>query len=176
MSNDQLNPEKPSTHDQTFLLHEELPREHHDPAIKTMHMIIRWCMKALSALMVLVIILGVVDVVYAIYTNLTIPLDYMLNVREIFEVFGSFLVVLIAVEIFVNIRMYLGSSIIPVKLVIATALMAIARKVIILDLEKVSADYLLAMAAIILALGISYWLAPMAHKLAKDPHTQKADS
>lgn len=145
-----------------FALHEELPSQHHDPAIAIMHRIIRGGVKVLAGLMVLVILLGVIDVVLVIYDNLAHPLDFRLTVSDIFQVFGAFMVVLIAVEIFVNIRMYLGSNVIPVKLVIATALMAIARKVIILDLNKVSSDYVLAIAAVVLALGIAYWLVPMA--------------
>ena len=69
---------------------------------------------------------------------------------------------LIAIEIFINIRMYLTSNLIPVRLVIATALMAIARKVIIFDFEKLTPAYVYASAAVILALGITYWL--IAHR------------
>ena len=43
-------------------------------------------------------------------------------------------------------------------LVIATALMAMARKVIVLDLEKTEVGYLYGIAAAIAALGVSYWL------------------
>ena len=43
-------------------------------------------------------------------------------------------------------------------IVMATALMAIARKVIILDLDKVGPDYLWGIASIVLAISIGYWL------------------
>ena len=43
-------------------------------------------------------------------------------------------------------------------LVIATALMAIARKVIVLDFEKTNAEYILAIAAVVIALGVTHWL------------------
>ncbi|EXI79426.1 MAG: putative membrane protein [Candidatus Accumulibacter appositus] len=36
--------------------------------------------------------------------------------------------------------------------------MAIARKVIVLDLSTLQAEYLYGMAAILLALGVTYWL------------------
>jgi len=36
--------------------------------------------------------------------------------------------------------------------------MAIARKVIIFDFEKITPDYIYGSAAVILALGITYWL------------------
>ncbi len=49
---------------------------------------------------------------------------------------------MIAIEIFINITVYLREDVIHVKIVMATALMAIARKVIILDLEKIEPEYL----------------------------------
>ncbi len=81
-----------------------------------------------------------------------------LTVSEIFDLFGTFMVVLIAIEIFINIRLYLGSNTLPIQLVIATALMAIARKVIILDLADTSAEQVFAIGAVTLALGVTYWL------------------
>jgi uncharacterized membrane protein (DUF373 family) len=66
--------------------------------------------------------------------------------------------VLIAVEIFVNIRLYLGTSVLPIQLVVATALMAIARKVIVLDLDNVSSGEILGIAAVVISLGVTYWL------------------
>lgn len=74
------------------------------------------------------------------------------------ETFGAFLAILIAIEIFINIRLYLGAHVLPVQLVIATALMAIARKVIVLDYEKITPDYIFATAAVVLGLGVTYWL------------------
>jgi len=139
-------------------IHEELSTEHHDPLIRALHGAIRICVKVLAVLMVLVIILGVADVGYVLYTRLTTPPVLLLNVSDIFKIFGAFMVVLIAIEIFINIRLYLGSSTLPIKLVIGTALMAIARKVIVLDLQNTTAIYVFAIAAVVLALGIAYWL------------------
>jgi uncharacterized membrane protein (DUF373 family) len=36
--------------------------------------------------------------------------------------------------------------------------MAIARKVIVLDLDRISSDYVFAIAAVVLALGVTHWL------------------
>jgi uncharacterized membrane protein (DUF373 family) len=68
------------------------------------------------------------------------------------------MVVLIAAEIFVNIVLYLREEILQVKLVLATALMAIARKVIVLDYKTLEPEYVWATAAVIFALSIGYWL------------------
>ncbi|HDY81809.1 MAG TPA: hypothetical protein ENH48_02490 [Halieaceae bacterium] len=139
-------------------IHEELSTEHHDPLIRSLHFVIRACVKLLAVLMVLVIILGVADVCYVLYARLSAPPVLLLNVSDIFKVFGAFMVVLIAIEIFINIRLYLGSSTLPIKLVIGTALMAIARKVIVLDLQNTSSIYVFAIAAVVMALEIAYWL------------------
>jgi len=112
----------------------------------------------LSVLMVFVIIWGVVDVVYVLYTKFFLPPLFLFEVSDIFAIFGAFMVVLIAVEIFINIRLYLGTNILPIQLVIATALMAIARKVIILDLDQTNAPHVFAIATVVLALGVTYWL------------------
>lgn len=102
----------------------------------------------LAVLMVLVIYLGVVDILYHRYNELVKPPLLHLTVSEIFDLFGAFMVVLIAIEIFINIRLYLGSNTLPIQLVIATALMAIARKVIILDLTDTSAEQVFAIGAV----------------------------
>ena len=140
------------------LLHDELPEEHEDPLIRRLHVIIRYAIKLLAVLMVLVIIWGVLDVIYVLYTKFISPPVLLFEVSDIFVIFGAFMVVLIAVEIFVNIRLYLGTNILPIRLVVATALMAIARKVIILDIATVTAMEMLAIAAVVLALGVTHWL------------------
>lgn len=147
--------DKPTAHHH---MHEELSTEHHDPMIRSLHGIIRVCVKFLAVLMVFVILLGVADVMYVLYSRLTQPPFMLLNVSDIFKVFGAFMVVLIAIEIFINIRLYLGSNTLPIKLVLATALMAIARKVIVLDLENTTPLYIFAIAAVVLALGVTYWM------------------
>jgi uncharacterized membrane protein (DUF373 family) len=82
----------------------------------------------------------------------------LLNVNDILATFSTFMVVLIAVEIFVNIVLYLRDEVLQVKLVLATALMAIARKVIVLDYKITEPEYVLATAAVIFSLSIGYWL------------------
>lgn len=138
--------------------HEELPPEHEDALVRFLHRVIRFAVKLLAVLMVMVIIWGIGDVIHVLYMRLSSPPFMLLNINDLLETFGAFLAVLIAIEIFINIRLYLGTNIVPVKLVVATALMAISRKVIILDLDKLAAEYLLGIAAVVLGLGVSYWL------------------
>jgi len=136
----------------------DLHLEHEDATIRFLHRIIRIAVKILAVLMVLVIVWGIGDVIYILYQRLVEPPFFFLQINDIFATFGAFLAVLIGIEIFINISMYLSTNVIPVRLVIATALMAISRKVIIFDFDKITPPYIYGTAAVVFALGITYWL------------------
>jgi uncharacterized membrane protein (DUF373 family) len=138
--------------------HEEISDEHHDPLIQFLHKAIRVAVKVLAVLMTLVIIWGIGDVIYVLYNRLITPPVFLLSISDILATFGAFLAVLIAIEIFQNITLYIRNDILPVKLVVATALMAICRKVIIFDFKELSPMYIFATASVVLALGVTYWL------------------
>ncbi|MEE4253369.1 MAG: phosphate-starvation-inducible PsiE family protein [Desulfuromusa sp.] len=144
--------------------HDELPTEHKDPLISFLHKAIKVAVQILAILMVLVIFWGVADVILVLYNRLAAPPVMLLGLSDIFKVFAAFLVVLIAIEIYQNIVLYLRTDVIPIKLVVATALMAIARKVIIIDFAEVTPVYIFATASVVLALGITYYLLGKHHK------------
>lgn len=129
-----------------------------DPLIDRLNWVIRQAIRVLAVLMVTVILWSVADVVLVLYEKLAEPPVMLLELDDVFVVFAAFLAVLIAIEIFVNITLYLRDDVIHVKLVIATALMAIARKVIVLDLSTLEPSYLYGIGVIVLALGVTYWM------------------
>ena len=124
--------------------------------------IIHICLKVLGLLMIVVIISGVVDVAWTIYQKFASEPRFILTINDILMTFGAFMVVLIAIEIFQNIILYLRDDVIHVKIVLATALMAIARKVIILDYEELEPMYIFATGVVLVATGITYYFV---HKL-----------
>jgi uncharacterized membrane protein (DUF373 family) len=84
------------------------------------------------------------------------PLD-----QEAFQhVFGNIMTLIIALEFnhTLHYAVVREQSIVQVKVVLLIALLALARKFIILDLDKVSAGQLGGLAAITLVLGVTYWL------------------
>lgn len=120
--------------------------------------VIRLAVRALTILMTVVIVLGVVDVAWQLHEKAMNPPVFILTISDMLGMFCAFMAVLIAIEIFVNITIYLREDVIHVKIVMATALMAIARKIIILDVDKVDAPYLWGLASIVFAMSIGYWL------------------
>ena len=143
---------------QKQISHEELSLDEEDRLMNILHHTIRGAVKVLAVLMVFTILWGVVDVVYILYQQLLAPTFTTFTIRDIVTTFGAFMAVLIAIEIFINITLYIRKDVIHVKLVVATALMAIARKVIIFDFSKITPLYIFGTATVVLAVGITYWL------------------
>jgi uncharacterized membrane protein (DUF373 family) len=84
------------------------------------------------------------------------PSDY-----SVFQaVFGMIFTVIIALEFKKSLLVMAErrDTIVQIRSVVMVALLAICRKVIILDLTETDAMHILALAAAILALGVVYWL------------------
>lgn len=133
-------------------------RQEDEPLVKGLEWIIRMAVRALAILMTGVIVFGVADVVYVLFQKLEAEPRGLLEISDILATFGAFMAVLIAIEIFVNIVSYLREDVIHVRIVLATALMAIARKVIVLDYSTISSQYVYATAAVVAAVALAYWL------------------
>ncbi|MBW4600492.1 MAG: phosphate-starvation-inducible PsiE family protein [Calothrix sp. FI2-JRJ7] len=111
--------------------------------------------KILSLIMVLIIIFAVIDlVIFIIYDLIYHPIGRFS--LTLLEILALFLNMLIGLEILKNITAYLKQQNIQLKLVITTSLMAVSRKIIVYDLEKLSGINLIGLAMTIFALSASY--------------------
>jgi uncharacterized membrane protein (DUF373 family) len=113
----------------------------------------------LVVMMALVLLLSTIDLGWVIYKDIVSEPVFLLEIDELLEIFGLFLLVLIGVELLETIfKTYLSQSADHAQIVIAVAIIAIARKVIILDVKDLSGPILLGIAAIIMALCTGYYL------------------
>jgi len=131
----------------------------HATLIHGLKKIVKYIVTFMAVMMTAVIFWGALDVAILLVQQLGTEPFLRIGSEHLLSVFGSFLTVLIAIEIFLNIILYLTKNMFHVQLVIATALTAVARKVIVLDYSVVSTPLIFAMAAIVLAVGIAYWIA-----------------
>ena len=113
--------------------------------------------KVLSIALILVIVISLFDLSRVLLQEIILLRVSVLG-KSLFNLFGLFLNVLIALELLESIGGYLQKNVIQVELVIVTAMIAIARKIIILDFEKISSEELMALALSMLALAASYWV------------------
>lgn len=120
--------------------------------------------KVLSIVMLVVIVVIVADLFIYLWSALRVTPAEGFFGATLSQIFGLFLSVLIALEILENITAYLKEHVVHVELVIATALTAVGRKLVILDLEKISGVSLIGLAAAVLSLSISYLIVRNSHR------------
>ena len=119
--------------------------------------------KILTLLMIVVILALVWDVAHTVFWTI------FNEIREfgkqgylqttLFDVFGAFLTVLIALEIVENITGYLKRHEFQLELVLVTSLVAVSRKIIIFDMKSPDASQdLIGLAVAVISLTVSYCL------------------
>ena len=113
---------------------------------------------SLIAMMVLVIALAVIELAWIIIQDLIKPPLLLLEINDLLDIFGFFLLILIGVELLETIKAYLSEHVVHVEIVLEVALVAIARKVIILDVKELPSLTLIGIAAVIIALAVAYYL------------------
>jgi uncharacterized membrane protein (DUF373 family) len=115
----------------------------------------------LTGLMAAVIVLAVWNLALKIVASLVLSNTFDLTDHVVFQTFfGMMLTVIIALEFKRSLLVVAErrESIVQVRTVVLLALLAIVRKLIILDLSTTNASQLFALAVAILALGGVYWL------------------
>jgi uncharacterized membrane protein (DUF373 family) len=109
----------------------------------------------LIVMMMVVVALATVELGWIIVKDIISPPIFLMEIKELLEIFGFFMLVLIGVELLETIKAYLVEGVIHVEIVLEVALIAVARKVIILDLEKYGSLTLVGIAAVVIALAIA---------------------
>ena len=112
---------------------------------------------ALIILMVLVVALATIEVGWLILQDIVSPPVFLLEIDELLSIFGKFLLVLVGIELLYTLRAYWAENEVHVEVVFAMALIAVARKVIILDVKELDSLVLIGIAAIVLALSVGYY-------------------
>jgi len=118
----------------------------------------------LAILLIIVLALSTVDLGVLIAQEIWKPPRFLIPVHGLLDIFAFFLLVLIGVELLDTLKTYFKTDSVRVRLVLEVALIAMARKVIILEPDNVSGMTLLGLAAVILALGLAFYFERQAQK------------
>lgn len=116
--------------------------------------------------LILTLLIGVVILValyrlsVSVMTGLVFDVLDPLDPKAFQVIFGEVMTLLIALEFNHSLQYVVTreQSVIQMKVVLLIALLALARKFIILDVQEMSPGHLLGLAAITLVLGVTYWL------------------
>ena len=122
-------------------------------------------------MMVVTISLATIELGWLIIKDIITPPVILLEINELLDIFGFFLLVLLGIELVSTLKTYLTENQVHVEVVLAVALIAIGRKVIILDVKELSSLSLIGIASIIISLSVGYFLVKRAFhgKGLKDP-------
>lgn len=96
-----------------------------------------------------------------------------LNIKDLFGAFSLILFVVIGLELFETLKIFLQKQEIPAEVILLVALTAIARKIIILDYDKYTGVVYLGIAAIVVSLSFGYFLIKKASKKKKKKKKKK---
>ncbi len=111
---------------------------------------------ALLVMLSVVVVLALIDLAWLLIRDMLKPPLFILEVGDLLEIFGFFLLVLIGLELLETVKHYYVEGRIELKVIFTVALIALGRKIIILEPEKYDGLTLIGMGAVILALVAGY--------------------
>ncbi len=112
----------------------------------------------LLIMMAVVVALTTIGLGWAIVEDALTPPLLHLSVAQLIDLFSLFLLVLIGVELLDTVKAYMTDKSLHVEVIVSVGLVAITRKVVLLDPKALDGGSLIGIAAIIAALAAAYWV------------------
>lgn len=134
-----------------------------------------WLVRTLALMLSVVVLLATVELAWLLVTDIVSPPILLLEIDELLELFGFFLLILIGLELIETIRSYEREHIVHLEVVLLVAMVAISRKVVIMDLKQTPSVSLLGLGLLILALAVAYFIVKRI-SCAGCPHAARKDS
>jgi uncharacterized membrane protein (DUF373 family) len=128
----------------------------------------RMIVLALLIMMSFVVLLATIELGYILVKDILTPPVIILEIEELLDLFGLFLLVLIGIELLETVKAYLSRQVIHAHVVFMVALIAVGRKVIILDIYQLDGPTLIGIAAVIIALAVGYFLVRRIDAICKE--------
>ena len=123
----------------------------------------------LLLMLALAVLLATIDLGWIIVKDILTPPVILLDVDELLELFGAFLLVMIGVELLNTVKTYITEKTVHVEVVLMVGIIAIARKLVVLEPEMLEGATLLGLAAVIFALTVGYYFVRVAARKAPTP-------
>jgi uncharacterized membrane protein (DUF373 family) len=114
--------------------------------------------RVLLLMMAAVVLLTTIELGWILAKDVLTPPVFLLEIDEILELFGLFLLVLIGIELMHSVKIFIKRREIHLEAMLVVALVAVARKVIVLEPKELAPEAVLGLAAMALALTIGYYL------------------
>lgn len=112
----------------------------------------------LLVLMAGVVLLATIELAWILVQDVITPPVFLLEIQELLDLFGLFLLVLIGIELLHSVRTYVLKREFHIETVLAVAMIAVARKIIVLDPKELPPGALLGIAALVVALSFAFYI------------------
>jgi uncharacterized membrane protein (DUF373 family) len=122
--------------------------------------IARYTILTLAIVLVISMILGTADLIVEDLVLKIIasdPYPILIKTEDLYSIFSMVLIIIVGYELFKSLYIIMYSNQMPVKSIFKVAAMAMANKVITLNLKEVSPIELFGIAALILGIGLAYY-------------------
>ena len=116
----------------------------------------RWLMLVLIAMLGVVVLLATLELGVTLARDIAAPPVLFPGIDKILDVFGRFLLVLIGIELIETMRVFVHGEAVRVEVVLTVAMIAIARKVVLIEFGHVSGTDMIGIAALTAALALAY--------------------
>ncbi|PKN69206.1 MAG: phosphate-starvation-inducible E-like protein [Deltaproteobacteria bacterium HGW-Deltaproteobacteria-12] len=113
---------------------------------------------SLIVMMTALLILATIELGYYIFKYVIESKYAVIDLGQLMELFGIFMLVLIGIELLDTIKVYLKENVMHVEVVVLVAIIAVARKVVVLKIEEIDGLKIIGVAFIIVALAVAYYL------------------
>jgi uncharacterized membrane protein (DUF373 family) len=123
---------------------------------------------ALIILMIIVVTFATIDLAWLIVESSISPPVFLLTVDEMLNLFGMFLLVLVGIELLDTIKAYLIEKVVHEQVIVAAALVAVLRKVIVLEPKTTDSATFAGIGILILAVVAAYWVVTRTHRPTAD--------
>lgn len=111
----------------------------------------------LIGLMTMMLLVATINLGYTVFQKFLESPNFLITPAGLMQIFDSFLIVLIGLELLETIRTFLKDNVVHVEVVMLVAIIAIARKVIILDYDKTDGLEIIGIGLLIVALAVGYY-------------------
>ena len=112
---------------------------------------------SLIFMMIVVVLILTIEICYIIIKDIISPPIFWLEIAQLLDIFGFFLLILIGLELLETIKAYLSHKVVHSEIILEVALIAIARKVIIIDFKEYSGLSIIGIAALILSIAVAFY-------------------
>ena len=131
--------------------------------------ILKWfsriMISVLTVVLACIVIMSTANLIWYLGNAVMKSANYLPDLNQTLHAFGLVLLVLIGIELLESIHTYISAGRIRIEAVLTLALIAIARKIIILEAADYAAPVLLGIGAVILALAVAYFLIHKVNRL-----------